>query len=87
MEGVYPEVRRGYPGRGPGTPSQAGPGGPRAGAPGGAGGAHFGGYLITLPVGTKIPPPGRGGPRDPPPRTPQMGPKTGSKIPPFSDPL
>ena len=70
MEGVYPEVRRGYPGRGPGTPSQAGPGGPRAGAPGGAGGAHFGGYLITLPVGTKIPPPGRGGPGTPLPGSP-----------------
>ena len=41
--------RRVPPGTLPGPPSPGGPGAP----PRGARGAHFGGYLITLPVGTE----------------------------------
>ena len=70
-DGGYADSGGGILGGSPGTPPRPGWGSPlgrpRAGAPGGAGGAHFGGYLITLPVGTKIPPrPGRGPGGDPP---------------------
>ena len=81
----------------PGGRQIGAPGDPprRGGPPGGPGGVHFGGYLITLPVGTKwifgffgifapwdrIPPhPPRYTPPDTPPDTP-LGPPPGD--PPF----
>lgn len=65
------------PGWAPDTPPNGGiPGGP-PGPPRTPGGVHFGGYLITLPVGTKFwtifGPPGTGGRKGSPRGTPQKG--------------
>ena len=82
VPGTPLRTHSGTPARGsPGAPPRGGPGGPRPGA----GSAHFGGYLITLPVGTErrffpkshfspFSPPGRKTPQNGPQDTPQDSP-------------